>query len=264
MPPSKKKVSAASAATRGRLIEAAGEVFAAQVYRAATVQMICQKARANVAAINYHFGDKENLYFEALRHGRDQLLAELFAEPAIKPGEPPEAAFARFVRSYLEGLLGAASPDWHRRIVAREMAEPTAMLDRFVKTCIRPQHDRGVGIIRVLAAGRLTEEQMLLIWRSVIGQCLLYVNCREALLRVDHKAAYAEGFIDELAHHITKFSLGGLEALAARARSAARPTAAVPPPDTFGAKAAHQGRGQSSHKQASLHKTPASSLRAGA
>ncbi len=264
MPPSKKKVSAASAATRGRLIEAAGEVFAAQGYRAATVQMICQKARANVAAINYHFGDKENLYFEALRHGRDQLLAELFAEPAIKPDESSEAALARFVRSYLEGLLGAASPDWHRRIVAREMAEPTAMLDRFVKTCIRPQHDRGVGIIRVLAAGRLTEEQMLLVWRSVIGQCLLYVNCREALLRVDHKSAYADGFIVDLVRHITTFSLGGLEAIAKSNRAAGMPPAALPPRITARLTSSPRTKRRAFTRPGASSKAPHDSLGVGA
>src|SRR3954451_22724831 len=42
--------------TRQRLLEVAGEVFAEQGFKNATVREICKRAEANVAAINYHFG----------------------------------------------------------------------------------------------------------------------------------------------------------------------------------------------------------------
>ncbi|MGH7929608.1 MAG: TetR family transcriptional regulator, partial [Candidatus Binatia bacterium] len=54
--------------TEQRLLEAAGEIFAEYGYRSATVRQICEKAKANIAAINYHFGDKDGLYLAVLRH----------------------------------------------------------------------------------------------------------------------------------------------------------------------------------------------------
>ena len=49
------------AATRARLLAAAGRLFADRGFKKVTVREICRAARANVAAINYHFGDKLGL-----------------------------------------------------------------------------------------------------------------------------------------------------------------------------------------------------------
>ena len=54
--------------TRTRLMEAAIEIFAEQGYRSARVRDICEKGRANIAAVNYHFGDKQRLYEACLDH----------------------------------------------------------------------------------------------------------------------------------------------------------------------------------------------------
>ena len=62
-----KPVSAPPDPRRAKLLEAAGEVFAEHGFYAATVRQICSRAGANVAAVNYYFGDKAELYEEVLR-----------------------------------------------------------------------------------------------------------------------------------------------------------------------------------------------------
>ena len=52
--------------TKKRLIEAAGSLFADKGFKETTVRDICEQAGANVAAVNYHFGDKEKLYGEVI------------------------------------------------------------------------------------------------------------------------------------------------------------------------------------------------------
>ena len=52
--------------TNGRLLAAATEVFADVGYRAATLREICRRGNANIAAVNYHFRDKEQLYMAVL------------------------------------------------------------------------------------------------------------------------------------------------------------------------------------------------------
>ena len=50
--------------TKDRLLEAACTIFADKGFRDATVAEICEAANANIAAVNYYFGDKEKLYDE--------------------------------------------------------------------------------------------------------------------------------------------------------------------------------------------------------
>src|ERR1700676_2168363 len=75
--------------TRDKLIEAAGYVFAERGYRAATIREISRRAGANVAAVNYTFGDKMGLYTEVLRHSvRAAQTAAMSA--ALDTGLSPE------------------------------------------------------------------------------------------------------------------------------------------------------------------------------
>ena len=55
--------------TKVKLLEAAGEEFADKGFERATIRGICERAGANIAAVNYHFGDKEQLYARAVIEG---------------------------------------------------------------------------------------------------------------------------------------------------------------------------------------------------
>lgn len=57
-----RKEDARSAMTRNRLLDAAEQVFAEEGYRGASLRVISDKAAANIAASNYHFGGKEGLF----------------------------------------------------------------------------------------------------------------------------------------------------------------------------------------------------------
>ena len=60
--------------TPERLMEAAGWVFAEKGFRNATIRDICKRAGANIAAVNYHFGDKEHLYIEVIKYAHRTLV----------------------------------------------------------------------------------------------------------------------------------------------------------------------------------------------
>lgn len=72
-----------SAATRAALIKAASPLFAQEGFETARTRDIADKAKANVSAINYHFGSKMGLYEAVIRRQTEQLSPE----PSLRAGE---------------------------------------------------------------------------------------------------------------------------------------------------------------------------------
>src|SRR6266404_5170262 len=107
--------------TRSRLLEAAGEVFAEQGFRAATVREICGRAGANIAALHYHFGDKERMYSAVLADTAQKSLEKYPIGGGVSPGAPAEARLEAFIRNYMERLLDEGRPAWFGQLLAREM-----------------------------------------------------------------------------------------------------------------------------------------------
>src|SRR5438128_488520 len=97
-------------ATKTRLLEAAGEEFAEKGFAAARVRSICRKAGANPAAVNYHFGDKERLYIEAVIEA-NRCGSTLIPDAIFDAGTPTEQ-LRMFVGHFLENVLAMRENTW--------------------------------------------------------------------------------------------------------------------------------------------------------
>jgi AcrR family transcriptional regulator len=200
--------------TRQRLLEAAGEVFAEQGYRGATVRDICRRAGANIAAIKYHFGDKEQLYFAAVHYAHD--CSKRFAiNQGLGDKPTPRQRLHGFVRAMLMGILEEGKPAWHGRLMAREMAEPTAVLDQIAEQGVRPRLIALRGILAEILGTDVSDAVIRRCARSIVGQVLFYHFAKPMLERVFADEQFDASAVDALADHITEFSLGGLKALRA-------------------------------------------------
>lgn len=206
------------ARTRAQLLEAAAEIFATHGFHTATVRDICLRAGANIAAVHYHFGDKEGLYTEVLHHAYRHAFEKYPPNLGVTDGAPAEERLAAFVRSFLLRIFAKGPVAWHGRLMAREMIEPTAALDALVREQIRPTAQELSGIVRELLGLGADEELVRLSGMSVVSQCLFYHHCRPVISRLFPKQKYDEADIDELAAHITKFSLASLQQLATKSK----------------------------------------------
>ena len=203
-----------SSATESRLLEAAGEIFAEVGYRAATVRQICEKAGANIAAVNYHFGDKEGLYMVVLRSVPDAHAEKFPADRGLPPGATAEQKLAAYIESLLNRVFDEGRPGWHTKIMAREMIEPTRALDTLVTDVALPVHQELAAIVRELLGPKGAEDAVRLCTLSILSQCVYYHHARSVLSRLYPQQEYGSRDIAQLADHITRFSQGALQRFA--------------------------------------------------
>jgi len=204
--------------TRQRILNAAGEVFAEQGFEGATVRAITQRAGVNVAAINYHFRDKAELYsrviFDACAsHGvADRIKAEGIVDP--------QRRLRSIIFHWLQFMLDPDRPQWKRLLLAREMANPTIALDQLVENGVRPMRDEYLKpTLRELTEGRFDEKQLRYISSSIMGQCNYYLQSKPILDRLYPGFEIGKAEINELADYIARFSLAAVTEMTRQERS---------------------------------------------
>jgi AcrR family transcriptional regulator len=217
--------------TRERLREAARDLFADRGFNRVSVREICHAARANVAAINYHFGDKFGLYMDIIRESIAIMRESNELAQDAGRGMPADDRLRAFLRVFLERISGSGDKtSWMSRIMSREMEDPTPALDEVVKQAIEPRLKYLGEAIAELLHCDLDDARVKYCFASVHGQCFIYRPhlMRERLLGVKGKID-----VEAVAHHIAEFSLAGIRALADPA----------PSPTSAGRRGGGRGRG---------------------
>jgi AcrR family transcriptional regulator len=202
------KNNATAQETRRKLMNAAGEVFAESGLHAATIKQITGRAGVNIAAVNYHFSDKFELYALVVRSLQTSML---MPPPPATAAATPEARFHGFIDQFMRRLMDRSRPAWHRLLFARELAQPTAALDTLVAEIARPVTDRLAGILRDLLGEDVSDRQVNLSAFSILGLCLSYLNHGAIITRLGH--AMPQDELEPLIQHITEFSLHGVKSL---------------------------------------------------
>ena len=198
--------------TRQRLLESACQVFAEKGYRDATIADISELAGTNVAAVNYHFGDKEALYIETWRLAFHKSLEAYPPDGGISPDAPAEERFRGRIFATMQRF--AYSKNYEFEIMSKELANPTGLLAEVVRESIEPLHQEFGRIIRELLGQRASEKQIQFCQMSVMAQCtnvMLHERNRKLFDQTGIKGLPFENFnVETMADHVTRFSLAGL------------------------------------------------------
>lgn len=206
--------------TRQRLLDAAGEVFAERGFLGASIREISRRAHANVAAVNYHFGDKARLYRAVLKYAHACAHDTMESLQATIPaGATPEEKLDAFVRSALTRTLAAGRPAWHGKLVAREMIEPSPALDAFVAEDIYPRFIILRTIIAEILGVPLEHDSVRWQAASVIAQALFWHHNKPVVQRLYPDLKYSDEQIEFIARHVVEFSLTGLRGARTRIRA---------------------------------------------
>ncbi|WP_374606728.1 TetR/AcrR family transcriptional regulator [Thermomonas sp.] len=121
--------------TKDRILYAAEELFAQQGFASTSLRQVTSRADVNIAAVNYHFGSKENLVNEVFRRRMDDMSRERLAalQRAVEahPGEI-EPILAAFVEPALAMAQDRHGGGAFIRVIARAYAESNDSLRKFL------------------------------------------------------------------------------------------------------------------------------------
>lgn len=199
--------------TRKRILEAAGPRFAEQGFEATTIREICREAGVNLAAVNYHFGDKERLCIESIKHAHEFRIEQV-PMPKWSPATPAQVRLRDFVRTLLTRLLGVQNLPWQEVLMLREMYQPSGACRELVEDVIRPHFELLLGIIDELVAADTPDYQRHQLAFSVVGQCLFYkFNQRVVEMLIPEAELKRHYTPAELTEHILAFTMSGLSEL---------------------------------------------------
>jgi len=193
--------------TRTRLLKAAAEVFAEHGYENATIRQICTRADANVALVNYHFGDKLELYTEVLRFclqpGAGFSLPMVAAEPA--------AALRQIVGAMVERAFETGDQANLRfRLMLNEFVRPSGATARVVDVVLRPVYDRLREITGAILKLPTDDDKTRLCVHSILGQVAHFAHSRQMLGLLWPEMKMTPARRELVADHITQFSLAYL------------------------------------------------------
>jgi len=202
--------------TEARILDTAGRVFAEAGFHNAKVRDICARAGVNLAAINYHFGDKLGLYREVLQRAAGAGVDPSLFDPSL-PGPSPQARLFGFVRGLLEHMYGEDRPAWPVRLMTHELAQPSPALDGVVEQMFRPRYEAARALVSSIIRLPRDDRRTRLCTQSIIGQVTVYAHGREALKRLWPDLKFTPETLDEIAAHIAAFSYAALRSMARHA-----------------------------------------------
>jgi len=201
--------------TRRNLLAAAGEIFASKGFRGATIAEICKQAGANTAAISYHFGSKEALYVESWRYAFNQSLTTYPLDGGIPPEAPAEKRLRGRILAIMRRIIDPKSHEFD--FFHKEMASPTGLLSKAIPESVEPIFTGLALVVGELLGKKPQEQEVQFCAMSIRAQCfgpLLHARRRKTAHGLPPSGL--EPLLDDveqLADHVTRFSLAGIRAL---------------------------------------------------
>lgn len=202
-------------ATKDKILEEACKVFAEKGYRDATHAEICRRARTNVAAVNYYFGSKENLYRTVFKHLMQKVERLYPLDGGLPADSRPEKRLHAFIRAHLNRMFDPELLGDLHRIRMAEMFDPTGLLEELLARQLAHDREHIQRALRELLGPDGSQRDLEWCEMSIVSQCLISGpepsgRGPRAIFGLDAST------VDRLAEHISTFSMAGIKAIRRR------------------------------------------------
>jgi AcrR family transcriptional regulator len=190
---------------RQRLLESAGAAFAQHGFSGVSVRDICHSAGANIAAVNYYFGDKERLYIEAVKFACQRSAAK-YPMPIWTAHIPASQRLYEFIHIFVNRMMDPDSKPWQTQLLLRELAQPTQACTEWIVEYVEPMAAQLKAILGELAPSSMPEDRIFLIGFSIVGQCLYYRQNRPIGAQLMGPERFERLSPEAIAKHICNFT----------------------------------------------------------
>jgi TetR/AcrR family transcriptional regulator, regulator of cefoperazone and chloramphenicol sensitivity len=200
-----------TASTKQRILEAAEELFAVGGFDGVSVEAITRKAKANRAAVSFHFGGKERLYIEAVKYAHRNCI-----QGAPFPDWPAGTLAPERLRGFIHTMMTRMTADLSpasAQLMIREMVQPTAACEEVVRDYIRPAAEILVGILDEMLPPNVPHTKRYLLGFSVVAQCLFFRTHRPIAALLMGEEPFNKLDVETLTEHVTTVSLAMIDAV---------------------------------------------------
>ncbi|HZP67676.1 MAG TPA: TetR/AcrR family transcriptional regulator [Rudaea sp.] len=197
--------------TKQRILDSAEALFARHGFAGASLRQVTASANVNLAAVNYHFGSKENLINEVFRRRLDELNAQRLAALEAAEARPEcrlEDILDAFVRPALALSQDQKGGSGFVRVLARAYAEHNEQLRKFLHDNYGPALKRfAAAFARFLP--QLDKQELY--WRlDIVSGALTYAMADFGMIK--RRGVSEQQHRDLTAEHLIKFAAAGLKA----------------------------------------------------
>lgn len=201
-----------SGGTKMRLLTAASEVFVEKGFRDATVAEICNRAGANISAVNYYFGSKEILYQESWRHSFSQTVISHPLDGRVSKDAPATERLRGQLRALIERFADEDNKAFF--ISQMEFLNPTGLLAEVMKTELIPLHKEILAVVRELLGPQVPEQSVHFCKTCIDSMCIHPMVMQRVGQRTKNTIGpSAIDNLDAFVDHVLKFALAGIAAI---------------------------------------------------
>ncbi|MDD5010619.1 MAG: TetR/AcrR family transcriptional regulator [Phycisphaerae bacterium] len=204
---------------RQRLLDAGEELFSEYGFDGTSTRQLTQKAKCNLASVNYYFGGKYELYLEVIRRRLTYLRdwrVERISKVIADRGEKLqlEELVRAFAESFVEPLMQDSGGRKFKKMIRWEMLNPKFPMQDFVDIMIKPVMQLMIPAMKKLCPD-LPEDKTVLCIVSVASQLLHLVQMEEVFAEVKD-GGFMPFNIQQRIDHIVEFSSAAIKGMSGK------------------------------------------------
>lgn len=190
------------------LLDCAGQLFAEHGYSGTSIKMIADASRQNIAAVNYHFGSKQNLFVCAMKHVLSHIM-----QPVKSKAEGSKETLTALLRVFIHNrcmfLLSGKAPAWYGKLIVRAGFEITFAEDQKSIEVFKPDFEFLENLAGKIKKG--VDPLRARWWAySVVGQIFFYVFGRDMIKIANPDTSFDMRTVNAISDHIYEMSLAWL------------------------------------------------------